>query len=260
MPVLAWWFYPAVPRRPSDRRPAYGCLCRVRIDLAAGVLVERLAAFGVGFNARAPIVLMLLRSWRTPAGCRRFLPREGAAAVDLGALQMQRVIAFAAADRVTLPSEASVAPRRSVADSFTLAMSNAPPAERLPPVFSLLSSCRRPDRDCRTVGFLARLGRFRRLQRDLAARAQGDVAPLLTSVPLSVRSRPAFSSTPCWPLTLPTRAVLPLFSPLRVPPPKPAPKFLLSAVKPPFAEALTLKTAVVFAYRWPDRSEYRRRR
>ncbi|MBF4190283.1 AMP-binding protein, partial [Serratia ureilytica] len=32
----------------------------------------------------------------------------------------------------------------------------------------------------------------------------------------------AFSSTPCWPLTLPTCAVLLLLSPLLVPPPKPA--------------------------------------
>ena len=146
------------------------------------------------------------------------------------------------ADRVTLPSEAIVAPWRSVADSFTLAMSKAPPTERLPPVFSLLSLLPAP-RSILPDSWLSL-----RVWVDSAA-CSATLLPalrvtspwLLTSVPCSVRSRPAFSSTPCWPLTLPTCAVLLLLSPLLVPPPKPAPKFLLSAVKPPFAEALTLK-------------------
>ena len=73
-----------------------GVFAGVRIDLAAGVLVERLAAFGVGFNARAPIVLMLLVLGGLQQDAAVFRLESGAAAADLGALQMQRVIAFAA--------------------------------------------------------------------------------------------------------------------------------------------------------------------
>ncbi|SUI43953.1 Uncharacterised protein [Serratia marcescens] len=135
-----------------------------------------------------------------------------------------------------------MAPWRSVADSLTLAMSKAPPAERLPPVFSLLSLLPAP-RSILPDSLLSL-----RVWVDSAA-CSATLLPalrltspwLLTSVPCSVRSRPAFSSTPCWPLMLPTCAVLLLLSPLWVPPPNPAPKFLLSAVKPPLAEALTLK-------------------
>lgn len=72
-----------------------GIFAGVRIDLAAGVLVEGLAAFGVGFDAQAPVVLMLLVFGGLQQDAAVFRLERGAAAADFGALQMQRVIAFA---------------------------------------------------------------------------------------------------------------------------------------------------------------------
>ena len=72
-----------------------GVFAGVRIDLAAGVLVERLAAFGVGFDAQIPVVFMLLVFGGLQQDAAVFRLERGAAAADFGALQMQRVIAFA---------------------------------------------------------------------------------------------------------------------------------------------------------------------
>ncbi len=220
-----------------------GVFAGVRIDLAGGVLVERLAAFGVGFNAQAPVVLMLLVLGGLQQDTAVFRLERGAAAADLGALQMQRVIALCRRRTgVTLPSEASVASWRSVADSFTLAMSNAPPAERLPPVFSLLSllpapRSRLPDSwlslrvwvdsaACSAtllpalrgdVALAFNVGAFKR---QIAARLQFN-ALLAVDVADLCGTAAAFAFVG-------TAA-------------EAGAEVLLSAVKPPFAEALTLK-------------------
>ena len=111
------------------------------------------------------------------------------------------------------------------------------------------------------LAFLARLGRFRRLQRDLVARAQGDVA-LAFDVGTFKRQIAA-----CVQLhALLAADVTDLGGAAAVfaaagAAAEAGAEVLLSAVKPPFAEALTLKPLWFrSAYRWPDRSEYRRRR
>ena len=120
-------------------------------------------------------------------------------------------------------------------------MSNAPPAERLPPVFLAVAAAGAQIEIAGQLAFLARLGRFRRLQRDLVARAQGDVA-LAFDVGAFKRQIAA-----CVQLhALLAADVTDLGGAAAVfaaagAAAEAGAEVLLSAVKPPFAEALTLK-------------------